>query len=465
VLVQTVPDRVEFKYKLSDIKTIFGNNCKVLSDIKPVFSNGTVMSEIALINLATIAKDSEWQKELNGFVEDINRKKETASSLCDYINNNCVDIMGKGPFPSISEVLYKHEIVAKTDLARTFLYSWQIWQVYLYLGSDFKKACKYSKYLQDKEYYTHEIEEINPVRNRFLIQPKEKNRQLIVEWPKAHQMSNGQRDILVFYAKLLEFEHKNHNMGKAQILVIDEIFDYLDDVNILLFQYRISNLIDKYRKRKGLLFPILVTHLDPNYFHHFCFNEQQINVCYLKEYNARMNLEIMQIISKRDCPDLKDKLDEAYFHFNPKYVDYDLTKEFSQHKLNNEWATPAKFRKAIFRKLRTYLYETEEPYDPIAVCWSLRLMIEEIVYSLIEDETQKEVFVKTHKTKEKLLYASRIGVYIKDVYFLLGLIYNVSLHGNCRNLTQPTALKLESLVIKNMIIDITIEHYNRFGPQ
>jgi len=149
------------------------------------------------------------------------------------------------------------------------------------MGADFKKACKYVQYLDDKKRFTQEIEDFNPVKNRFNIVPKEKKEQLVVEWPKAHELSNGQRDILFFYAKLLEFERRK--ASKPQILIIDEIFDYLDDVNILLFQYKISNLVDSYRKAKRLIFPILVTHLDPNFFHHFCFNEDRINVCYLKK--------------------------------------------------------------------------------------------------------------------------------------------------------------------------------------
>ena len=42
--------------------------------------------------------------------------------------------------------------------------------------------------------YDKSIAELNSTR--FSIKSKEHRRKLIVEWPKAHKISNGQRDIL-----------------------------------------------------------------------------------------------------------------------------------------------------------------------------------------------------------------------------------------------------------------------------
>ncbi len=264
------------------------------------------------------------------------------------------------------------------------------------MGAEFKKSCKYIKYLEDKNMYSLEIEGVNPIKNRLKIVPKEDKGKLVVEWPKAHELSNGQRDILFFYAKLLEFEHLK--IDKPQILIIDEIFDYLDDINILLFQYKISNMIDYFKKSKKIIFPILVTHLDPNFFHHFCFNEDKINVCYLKKHSAKSNKGLLKIITNRDNILVKDRLDEAYFHYHPSYHTYDLTAEFGSLGLNVDWGTPIKFRKKLFRLLRTYILSDAE-YDPIAVCWAVRLMIEEIVYSKISEPAQQTEFINTKKTK------------------------------------------------------------------
>lgn len=461
ILVHTIPPNIKFDYRLTKVKPLFGINGKVLPDISFILSNGDVMAEIASMDLAYI-KTLKWNKKVESFVKDINSKKASTKVLKDYILHNAATILDVGPYPEIIAILLRHGILLPNEDDLKFLYTWQLWYLYQKMGKNFKKACKYAKYIQDKDRYTKEIADINPIIDRINIKPKEEKGKLIVKWPKAHEISNGQRDILFFYSKILEFEHLTSS--KPQILIIDEIFDYLDDTNILLFQYKISNLIDSYKKTKRIIFPVLVTHLDPNYFHHFCFNEDKINVCYLKEYKVKNNKELLKIISERENIEVKQALDEAYFHYHPDFKTYDLTDEFTLLGLNVEWATPIKLRKKLFRLLRIYLFEEGE-YDPIAVCWAVRLMIEEIIFNEISSPIHKQEFINTKKTKEKLKFANRIGVFIPETYFLLGLIYNVSLHSSSINSVQSAALKLHSLVVKEMIKQIAMCHYKLFGKQ
>lgn len=81
------------------------------------------------------------------------------------------------------------------------------------MGSDFKKACKYLYYLDEKQHYTETIANYNPVKDRFDIKPKVEGNSLVVNWPKAHEISNGQRDILTFVTLLL----KTRNSFKRKI--------------------------------------------------------------------------------------------------------------------------------------------------------------------------------------------------------------------------------------------------------
>lgn len=460
VLVNTIPSKKEFKYRLAHYKRVFGGNGKILPDISHILSNGTIMSEIAAIDLAKI-KTQKWEAAVNSYINELNMLKGNGRMLHSFVDNSVANIISTGPFPEISSILINRGAIPQNN-SIIFLSVWQIWQLYLDLGIDFKKACKYVKYIEDKKNYTLEIEDINPIKDRIKISPKEINGKLVVEWPKAHEMSNGQRDIMFFYSKLLEFG--NRKKTKPQILIIDEIFDYLDDVNVLLFQYKISSLIDLCRKSKRIIFPILVTHLDPKFFHHFCFNEERINVCYLEKHNTRESSEILRIINNRDNPLIKDKLDAAYFHFHPSYIAYDLKSEFNSLGLNVDWCTPIRLRKKVFRLLRTYLF-SDQAYDPISVCWAVRLMIEQIIYSKIANPIHQEGFIMTKKTKEKLKYASRIGIFIPETYFLLGLIYNVSLHNANDNTIESAAIKLNSLVVKDMIKQIVAEHIQLFGRE
>ena len=162
------------------------------------------------------------------------------------------------------------------------------------MGVNFKKACKYLYYLDEKEDCTRTISSFNCVKDRFDIKPKVEGNSLVVRWPKAHEISNGQRDILTFIALLLK---SRRNFKKQDcILVIDEIFDYMDDANLITFQYYISTFIDEMKRQKRRIFPILLTHLDPLFFNHFCFNDTKIKVNYLKEINIKSNQKILKII-------------------------------------------------------------------------------------------------------------------------------------------------------------------------
>lgn len=67
---------------------------------------------------------------------------------------------------------------------------------------------------------------------------------LVVEFPHADEISNGQRDVLTFIIQLLKFQSTLRN-GKKYLLIIDEVFDYLDDANIIAAQYYLSNLLKK----------------------------------------------------------------------------------------------------------------------------------------------------------------------------------------------------------------------------
>ncbi|CAI9429551.1 hypothetical protein MSHRCOH1_05005 [Candidatus Ornithobacterium hominis] len=138
-------------------------------------------------------------------------------------------------------------------------------------------------------------------------------------------ISSGQRDIMVFIAKLIECEYQAE---RNCILVIDEFFDYLDDANVVAFQYYISTLIDSFKKSKRIIFPILLTHLDPNYLKHFCFNDSRLNVVYLKQINAQVSDKMAKLVANRENILIKNILDKHYFHFSEKKKNLSLKKLF-----------------------------------------------------------------------------------------------------------------------------------------
>ena len=458
ILINTIPQKVYFDYSSSRMKSNFGTNGnRLLINISNLLTSATLLYRIEKSIDFSRFNLKKYKNVINISIEQINQQSGTGNQIKEWIITNILPtIQQLDEYIKLQNIISEFGFQEIQNEADLFLTAWQILTLKNNLGTNYKKACKYVYYLEEKEQYTKTISAFNPVRNRFDIKPKEEKNKLIVRWPKADEISNGQRDILTFITLLLKFRRDFKNSRKRDcILVIDEIFDYLDDANLISFQYYISTFIEDMRKLKRRIFPILLTHLDPLFFNHFCFNDSKIKVNYLKEINIKSNQEILKLIYKREDLTIKNDVDTYYFHFHPETNLVDISDKFASIGLNEIWGKPDQFFKKIFREVRRYLLE-EVRFDPLAVCFGVRIQIEKRVYEKIEDEENKRIFIEDKNgTKNKLLYAQSVGILIPETYFLLGIIYNTSLHLNeGQDISKPLGLKLENETIKNMIMNI-----------
>ena len=454
VLIQKIPAKIDFDYNSATMKAAFGTNgSKLLSNIAKLFSCGALFHRIENeVDFSRFALKNYGTTFETAFPQ-INLQTGTGNTIKNWITTNILpSFQGLEEFTKLSNIIASFGFTDVADEVDSYLTAWQIIAVKNNMGVNFKKACKYLYYLDEKEDCTKTIASFNPVKHRFDIKPKVEGNSLVVRWPKAHEISNGQRDILTFIAMLLK---SRRNFKKQDcILVIDEIFDYMDDANLITFQYYISTFIDEMKRQKRRIFPILLTHLDPLFFNHFCFNDTKIKVNYLKEVNIKSNQNILKIIYKREMPSIQNMVDAYYFHYHPTINTVDLTTEFKALKLNLDWAKPEKFFKTIFREVRRYLLEIDT-FDPMAICFGVRIQIEKLVYDKIADHENKTIFIDTNGTKNKLYFAQSIGIHLPETYFLLGIIYNTSLHlSEGQDISKPLGLKLENGTIKQMILNI-----------
>lgn len=454
-LVQTIPKRVDFEYSSSAMKSRFGvNGGKLLTNISSLFSYAQLFQKLE-------EKVDFSRFDLKGFegmiteaLASMNAQTGKAKELNAWCEGNILDIFRTSDeFRKLSDIIRSFGFPECETELDCYLAGWQINEVRKSMGANYRKACKYLFYLDEKAHYTDTIAAFNPVKDRFDIQPRVEGSSLVINWPKAHEISNGQRDILTFIA--LMFRARRNFKKKDCILVIDEIFDYMDDANLISFQYYISTFIDEMKRLKRRIFPILLTHLDPLFFNHFCFNDNKIKVNYLKKINIKTNQHILKIIYKRDEAVIKANVDAYFFHFHPTTENLDFSADFASLRLNVDWAKPQSFLKKIFREVRRYLYETDA-FDPLAVCFGLRIKIEELIYSKLPDAETRRIFIEeTNGTKNKLHFAHGIGIDIPETYFLLGIIYNTSLHlSEGQDVSRPLGLKLENGTIKKMIKSI-----------
>lgn len=449
VLIRTIPQKVDYGYKSANLKKSFGTSSKVLPNILKVYSNIHALEQIEEKGGVDF-----HEFELQRYNNPISAVRERINALFQLTASAIIrKIEDEQMFGGISSNLDKLKEILKETLqlgtnAEAYLAAWQYIEHRKTLGNiNNRKALQYAKFIQKKAYIDKTLENINPVKERFNIVSTIEDRKLLIRWPKANQLSGGQRDSMVFISQLMECEF--HNEGDC-LLVIDEFFDYLDDANIVAFQYYISTMIANFKKKGRLIFPILLTHLDPNYLNHFCFNKTRLNIIYLKETKARITKPMRELVASREKEDLKDILDQYYFHYSgPLSEQLDFSNEFKQNSLNMDWAKPLAFNNKIYKELRTYLYK-DLFYDPVAVCLAVRLRIEELLYNRIKED-KRDKLLEIHGTTEKLHFALKNGVCFPDTYFLLGIVYNHPLHEIKENMDKPLGMKLENSTIKNMI--------------
>lgn len=449
VLVQTIPSKTYFNYNAAAAKRTFGVNGKILPNITDIFSSATLIEEV--VNQVDLSKFSQVRisGSLNSIKNEINAQTGTADQIKQWIDNHKKNELNAiSEFGRLSSLLRGFDAI-KTDVD-SFLAAFQLIEVYQSMNSDFRKAVNYLIYLDDKAYYEKTIANFNSTRH--IIKPKEDrdHNRLIVEWPKAHEISNGQRDVLSFITMLMKAKR---NFKKQNcILVIDEIFDYLDDANLISFQYFITSMIEEMKSLGKNFFPILMTHLDPLFFNHFCFNRHRIKVVYLKDVPYRANPNITKLIKKREDATIQANVDKHHFHFYPTHIN--ISTEFSALGLPASWGDSQRFHQFIDHEVQKYL--TDQPdYDPLAICFGVRVKIEAVIHGQIADPAKQQEFLDEHGTKKKLEYCERIGHSVPESFYLLGIIYNDRLHWrDGLDNVKPVAIKLENMTIKHLIKEL-----------
>ena len=161
------------------------------------------------------------EKKVNTHIFELKPYRESISSILAAINhlhtNTAIEIkehiVADSMFAGLCPEFHTISAFIKEELELTdvdaYLCAWQFINIKLEMRGNYKRALLYAEYVAKKTNLDDTLKEINPFPDRFDIVSKEKNRSLIIEWPKAHLISSGQRDIIVFIAKLMECEISN----------------------------------------------------------------------------------------------------------------------------------------------------------------------------------------------------------------------------------------------------------------
>jgi len=449
VLIQTIPPRVTISYSITSSRTILSNNKTVLPNIENLFSSNKFLEKLSQnFTILDRSRNITPQRKVDSLLEIISSRSGTVSEILRWIENEKLSELQNIEYISdIAQIVHEYQFFTYS-LCESYLVAIQISNIYNFDKDTFKKACKYKIYEIEKKGYEDIFSFFKSTWKN--IRPTVKDGSLLLSLPKAHHISNGQRDVWTFIALLQKA--KNHFKKDHCILIIDEVFDYLDDANLTAVQFYISNLINDLKSDGKKFYPLILTHLNPMYFRNFTFNNQ--HVYYLDNQNTTINQHMKKLIINRkkfeevNAGIKEDKLSKYFLHFEPESLD--LVDKFTEYSLQTNWGLSTAFYDFVLNQVNDYI--NDRSYCAFSVCCGVRVKIESKTYSLISDPTIKNDFLFEHGTKKKLQYAQDKGIEVSDIYFLLGVIYNDGMHWkNNYDNVSPIVSKLNNLTIKNMI--------------
>lgn len=214
-------------------------------------------------------------------------------------------------------------------------------------------------------------------------------------------------------------------------------------------QYYITKFIKEFVEEGKRIYPLILTHLNPNYFKNFAFSDQK--VYYLEKSTININEGIKKLLRNRGNELIKADVDKYLIHYDPNTIN--KRTEFRTLGIPERWGESNNFIEYVNGEVEKYL--RNDPYDPFAVCGALRVRIEKIAYERLQNDEAREVFLKTFKTRSKLEKAEEMGIISSESHYLLGIIYNEGMHWkDNQDNVSPLASKLENLTIKKLINDV-----------
>lgn len=450
ILIDNIPQNVSFAYQFRSFQTRFGNNSKILPNISSVLSNKLLIERLSeSYTFLERANGTTFQSRINQVISQINAESSTISSenLLNWVETNLLNNLKTIPhLNDIANIINAHDLsLGAYGEAKSYMIAIQIIWLYNNDKEQFKKACNFSNYLLDKQRFDTTLSHLNCTWKG--IRSSQTNGKLVVKFPKAIDISNGQRDILTFVSML--FKAQRSLKKSSNILIIDEVFDYLDDANLIAAQYYVTLFIKEFKNSGKRIYPIILTHLNPIYFKNYAFSDQKIY--FLNKSNASVNSGLVNLIRKRNDTTIKDDVSKYLLHYHPNQIS--KRTEFRNLSIPELWGENDNFQTFLNDEIAKYL--NDQNYCPFAVCGAVRNKIEEIAYNRLTDPSFRIQFLETWKTREKLEFIESKGLISPETHYLLGIIYNEGMHwkDNIDNIT-PITNKLENLTIKKMIKEV-----------
>lgn len=463
-ILENIPEKISFEYKPKALRIFLGDNRTIWEDISPFLSNRKFICKILDTGILDKLMLVSPTKKIDAFIATVKASQLSNDKILEDLTNSHLTDIAVDHF----DALVREVNVAdgSKSQAEQYLIAIQILKFFSQDQAKYKDVAAYYHFLNQRDRILDLFTSFKATWKGIvpkIINIKHKGK--IVKkhfglvFPSAQKISNGERDVITFIGLLLKAQA---SFGRKKcILIIDEVFDYLDDANLLAVQFYIMRFIKQYKKSEVEFFPIILTHLNPYYFKNYFFSKQK--VYYLKKWTGSVDKRIENIIISRNNTSnatYADNISSYFVHFNPAGINLEaeITSEFAAQGLGGitlGLCQSSTFIQECMISLDNYI-KGQKNYDPLSVCIAVRVTVEQKIHDILPSVALQEEFVRTKMTVNKLDFASeRGGIDVPEIYYFLGTLYNEILHIRKNNdNSSPIYLKLDNLTIRRMITEI-----------
>jgi len=456
VLVENIPRRPAKSIATSNFTNTFGVSENILPNIQSFAENYLWLGRfLSLPNLVRLTQKTVWKK-IDAIVDDVSRQTGTAVDICKWIEvNKLAQLRSIPELQNIAALISDFSELTEVD---KFLIAYQFAKAYQEDKENLKEWYAWITYLNRKDRCIQLLKSANSNPDWIELSIKETKSKLVVEFPLATIMSNGQRDLFSLLAQLMKVEFQLS--GTRAILIVDEVFDYLDECNLLAAQYYISKFVDQFKSDGAEIFPLFLTHLDPDIFRHSALGlgKKDIRkVHHLDKFiDSSKKAGIAKMVILRDETALKPHIGKYFFHYHPDNCDQETV--FVQNGLKKAWGKSYNFYKYVFAEFKKYR-EGASDTDYVAACVATRIAIEKHSFDQLAELEQRKRFTDEFNkgTSDKLDFVESLGGMVPESHRLLGLLYNDILHHK-PNFDYISAIvsKMKNPAIRGMISEIPV---------
>ena len=236
------------------------------------------------------------------------------------------------------------------------------------------------------------------------------------------------------------------------LLIIDGVFDYLDDANLLVAQRFLWELTKQFKDAGKSIYVVILTHLDLSQFKSFRFKKFHTSYISPVENGAEKGCSHKILADRRRRQKEQQHIYEVVSSRCLQFSDCQAASEdvrayVAQQMIGNAPKEPASFRNEMESKLGDYF--SEKPFSSSEVCCGIRIAVERLCYEALTSKEAKQEYSETKKgTEGRLRYAETHGVEVPETFHLLGSIYN-----SCMRLSNtPGELEIAQRQLGNNIV-------------